>query len=79
MTAKLIDGTAIAKEVREAAAVEVAELVAAGYPPPGLATVLVGEDPASEVYVGMKQRTCKKLGMESFSYTLPADATQEAS
>ena len=77
MTAKLIDGTALVKEVREAVAAEVAALVAAGHPPPGLATVLVGEDPASEVYVGMKKRMCEKLGMKSFSYTLPADASQE--
>jgi 5,10-methylene-tetrahydrofolate dehydrogenase/methenyl tetrahydrofolate cyclohydrolase len=78
MTAKIISGTAIAKEVREKAAEEVAALVADGYPPPGLATVLVGVDPASEVYVGMKQRMCKRLGIESFGFTLPADASQEA-
>jgi methylenetetrahydrofolate dehydrogenase (NADP+)/methenyltetrahydrofolate cyclohydrolase len=77
MVAKIIDGTAIAKEVREKAAEDVAALVADGYPPPGLATVLVGTDPGSEVYVGMKQRMCKKLGIESFGYTLPADASQE--
>ena len=77
MTAKLIDGKAIAKEVRDAVAAEVAALVAAGHPAPGLATVLVGKDPASEVYVGMKQRMCKRLGMESYSYTLPADSSQE--
>jgi 5,10-methylene-tetrahydrofolate dehydrogenase/methenyl tetrahydrofolate cyclohydrolase len=77
MTANIIDGKAIAKEVREAVAAEVAALVAAGHPAPGLATVLVGEDPASEVYVGMKQRMCKRLGMESYSYTLPAEASQE--
>lgn len=77
MTAKIIDGTAIAKEVREKAAEDVAALVAAGYAPPGLATVLVGSDPASEVYVGMKQRMCARLGIESFGYTLPADASQE--
>jgi 5,10-methylene-tetrahydrofolate dehydrogenase/methenyl tetrahydrofolate cyclohydrolase len=77
MTAKLIDGKAIAKEVREKAAEDAAALVAQGYAPPGLATVLVGSDPASEVYVGMKQRMCKKLGIESFGYTLPADASQE--
>jgi methylenetetrahydrofolate dehydrogenase (NADP+) / methenyltetrahydrofolate cyclohydrolase len=76
MTAKLIDGKAIAKELREAVAADVAALKAAGHPPPGLATVLVGEDPASEVYVGMKKRMCERLGMESFSYTLPADASQ---
>jgi methylenetetrahydrofolate dehydrogenase (NADP+)/methenyltetrahydrofolate cyclohydrolase len=77
MTAKIIDGTAIAKEVREKAAEDVAALVAAGYAPPGLATVLVGSDPASEVYVGMKQRMCARLGIESFGYTLQPDASQE--
>jgi len=77
MTAKIIDGKAIAKEVRDKAAEDVAALLADGYAPPGLATVLVGSDPASEVYVGMKQRTCKRLGIESFGYTLPPDATQE--
>lgn len=77
MTAKIIDGTAIAKEIREKAAEDVAALIADGYPPPGLATVLVGANPASEVYVGMKQKMCAKLGIESFGHTLPADATQE--
>ncbi len=77
MSAKIIDGRAIAKKVRDQVAEEVAELIAQGYPPPGLATVLVGDDPASEVYVGMKQRMCKKLGMESYSYRLPAESTQE--
>ncbi len=77
MTAKIIDGKAIAKEVREQAKADVEALVAQGYPPPGLATVLIGADPASEVYVGMKQRMCKRLGIESFGHTLPADASQE--
>jgi methylenetetrahydrofolate dehydrogenase (NADP+) / methenyltetrahydrofolate cyclohydrolase len=44
---------------------------------PGLATVLVGEDPASATYVRSKQRTCEKLGIRSVGHTLPADATQE--
>ncbi|MBL7164346.1 MAG: bifunctional methylenetetrahydrofolate dehydrogenase/methenyltetrahydrofolate cyclohydrolase FolD [Anaerolineales bacterium] len=77
MTAKLIDGKAVAKKVREQAAADVADMVAKGYAPPGLTTVLVGVDPASEVYVGMKQRMCKKLGIESSGYTLPADSSQE--
>lgn len=77
MTAKKIDGKAIAKEVREEVKAIVAERTAAGKPKPGLATVLVGSDPASEVYVGMKKRMCEKLGMNSFSYTLEADASQE--
>ncbi|MBN1668608.1 MAG: bifunctional methylenetetrahydrofolate dehydrogenase/methenyltetrahydrofolate cyclohydrolase FolD [Anaerolineales bacterium] len=77
MTAKIIDGKAIAQEVREAVAAEVAALKTAGYPAPGLATVLVGENPASQVYVGMKQKACAQAGIESFGYTLPADASQE--
>lgn len=77
MTATLIDGKAIAAELREQVAADVAEMVAAGMPKPGLATVLVGENPASEVYVRMKQKACAKAGIESFGFTLPADATQE--
>ena len=77
MTAQLIDGTAIAKKVRDEVEEKVAARVAAGKSKPGLATVLVGENPASQVYVGMKKRMCEKLGMESFSHTLPADASQE--
>ncbi len=77
MTAKKIDGKAIAQEVREEVKATVAERIAAGKPKPGLATVLVGSDPASEVYVGMKKRMCERLGMNSFSHTLEADASQE--
>ena len=77
MTAKKIDGTAIAKELREEIKAKVAERTAAGKEKPGLATVLVGSDPASEVYVGMKKRMCERLGMASFSHTLPEDASQE--
>ena len=77
MSAQIIDGKAIGLKVREQVAEDVAEMVAEGYPPPGLATVLVGENPASEVYVRMKQRACAKAGIESFGYILPATATQE--
>ena len=77
MAAIIINGTAIAKEIREKAAEDTAALVADGYAPPGLATVLVGANPASEVYVGMKQRTCARLGIESFGRALPVDASQE--
>ncbi|OQX61845.1 MAG: bifunctional methylenetetrahydrofolate dehydrogenase/methenyltetrahydrofolate cyclohydrolase [Anaerolinea sp. 4484_236] len=77
MTAKIIDGKAVAKEVRDDVKAGVAARVAAGKPKPGLATVLIGADPASKVYVGMKQRMCERLGMESFFESLPADATQE--
>lgn len=77
MSAQIIDGKAIGLKVREQVAVDVTEMVAEGYAPPGLATVLVGENPASEVYVRMKQKACAKAGIESFGYTLPATATQE--
>lgn len=77
MTAKKIDGKAIAKALREEIKESVAARVAAGKPKPGLATVLVGTDPASEVYVGMKKRMCERLGMNSFAHTLPADASQK--
>jgi len=75
--AKIIDGKAIADEVRAEVARKVAERAEAGKPVPGLAAVLVGENPASQVYVRMKRKACEKAGIESFGYTLPADATQE--
>jgi len=77
MTAQIIDGKAIAKEVREEVKEKVAKRVAAGKPKPGLATVLVGERVDSMTYVRMKQKACADLGMNSFHRPLPADATQE--
>jgi methylenetetrahydrofolate dehydrogenase (NADP+) / methenyltetrahydrofolate cyclohydrolase len=76
MTAQLIDGKAIAEKVREDVAIEVSRLVEAGKPRPGLATVLVGDNPASKVYVGSKQKACAQAGIESFGHTLLATATQ---
>jgi methylenetetrahydrofolate dehydrogenase (NADP+)/methenyltetrahydrofolate cyclohydrolase len=73
MTAELIDGRAIAARVRAEVAAEVADWVQAGHPPPGLATVLVGEDPASAVYVGGKQRACAEAGIRGFDHRLAAD------
>lgn len=77
MTATIIDGKAIAEKVRLAAADEVAAMLAAGQPKPGLATVLVGDNPASQVYVSSKQKACAQIGMESYGFKLPATATQE--
>ena len=77
MTAKIIDGKATAAEVRQKVAEDVAEMVAAGKPNPGLATVLVGEDAPSQVYVRSKIRACEKAGIESFGYKLPDTATQQ--
>jgi methylenetetrahydrofolate dehydrogenase (NADP+)/methenyltetrahydrofolate cyclohydrolase len=74
--ATLIDGKAVAQGVRERVAREVAEFVAAHGRRPGLATVLVGEDPASAVYVGGKQRACEEVGIAGFDHRLPADSTQ---
>jgi methylenetetrahydrofolate dehydrogenase (NADP+)/methenyltetrahydrofolate cyclohydrolase len=76
MTAKIIDGKAIGQKVRQEVALEVVKMKEEGFAPPGLATVLVGENPASQVYVGMKQKACAELGMESYGYKLPETASQ---
>jgi 5,10-methylene-tetrahydrofolate dehydrogenase/methenyl tetrahydrofolate cyclohydrolase len=77
MTALLINGTEIAKQIRADVAKEVAERVSAGKPKPGLATVLVGDDPASHDYVRSKQKACAEAGINSFGHELPATATQQ--
>ena len=77
MTAELIDGKALAATVRERIADEVAQLREAHGWVPGLAAVLVGEDPASQVYVGMKHRDCLSVGMHSQQEHLAADIGQE--
>src|SRR5271155_5741487 len=77
MSATIIDGKAIAARVRGEVAGEVETFTAQTGRPPGLATVLVGEDPASAVYVGGKQRACKEVGMAPFDRRLPADASFE--
>lgn len=77
MTAKIIDGTAIAEDIRNEIAQEAARLAQEHNLVPGLATVLVGENPASQTYVRMKQRACESVGIRSFGHVLPADASQE--
>ena len=77
MSATIIDGRAIAARVREAVAREVEAFAAAVGRPPGLATVLVGEDPASAVYVGGKQRACAEVGITPFDRRLGAHASYE--
>jgi methylenetetrahydrofolate dehydrogenase (NADP+) / methenyltetrahydrofolate cyclohydrolase len=76
VVATTIDGKALAQRVRGRIADEVAALRADHAVVPGLATVLVGDDPASHVYVGMKERACRELGMESRRIDLPAETTQ---
>lgn len=77
MTAQLIDGTAIAAKVRAQVAEEAKALYEKTGKRPGLATVLVGENPASQAYVKSKRKACAELGMESFGHELPATSTQE--
>jgi methylenetetrahydrofolate dehydrogenase (NADP+)/methenyltetrahydrofolate cyclohydrolase len=77
MSATLIDGKAIAARVRAEVASEVEAFTAHTGRAPGLATVLVGDDPASAVYVGGKQRACLEVGMVPFDRRLPADSSFE--
>jgi 5,10-methylene-tetrahydrofolate dehydrogenase/methenyl tetrahydrofolate cyclohydrolase len=77
VTAAIIDGKAIAADLRARVAEGVRELESAGGLTPGLATVLVGEDPASETYVRMKRKKSAEVGIDSFAHQLPADSSQE--
>ena len=75
MRAKLIDGTAIAKEMRAELATEIATLAARGVTP-GLAVVLIGDNPASQVYVRMKGKACEEAGLYSETHRLPAETSE---
>lgn len=77
MSAQIIDGKAIAKNLRAKLHDIVAEKTAQGVRAPGLAVILVGADPASQVYVRNKRRACEEVGIVSFPYDLPAETTQE--
>ena len=70
MTAQLIDGKMIAQNIRHQIATRVADRKAAGKRAPGLAVILVGTDPASQVYVGSKRKACEEVGFTSKSYDL---------
>lgn len=76
MTAKIIDGVAIAQALRADVARQTAELAQNGKPQPGLATVLVGDNPASQSYVRSKTKACAEVGIASFGHELPATASQ---
>jgi 5,10-methylene-tetrahydrofolate dehydrogenase/methenyl tetrahydrofolate cyclohydrolase len=76
MTASIIDGKAISAKVRDEARARVEAMLAAGRRAPGLATVLVGADPASATYVRMKRRACEELGIRSLHHELPAESSQ---
>jgi methylenetetrahydrofolate dehydrogenase (NADP+)/methenyltetrahydrofolate cyclohydrolase len=77
MAAQLIDGRAVAARVRAQVAEEAKAFAAEHGRPPGLATVLIGEDPASAVYIGGKQKATKEVGMAGFDHRLPADVARE--
>jgi methylenetetrahydrofolate dehydrogenase (NADP+) / methenyltetrahydrofolate cyclohydrolase len=75
--ATIIDGKAVAARVREEVAADVARFVAEHGSRPGLATVLVGDDPASQIYVAGKHRACEEVGIASVGRELPADTSEE--
>ena len=77
MTARIIDGKALATEIRSALTARVARLNAAGHRP-GLAVILVGDDPASAIYVRNKALACEQVGIRSWVDRLPADAAEIA-
>ncbi|NML27279.1 bifunctional methylenetetrahydrofolate dehydrogenase/methenyltetrahydrofolate cyclohydrolase FolD [Zoogloea dura] len=75
MTARIIDGKALSKQLREGFKTRVSQLVSQGVQP-GLAVILVGDNPASRVYVGNKVKACEECGVRSFHIGLPADAPE---
>ncbi|MBU2711591.1 bifunctional methylenetetrahydrofolate dehydrogenase/methenyltetrahydrofolate cyclohydrolase FolD [Zooshikella harenae] len=78
MSGNIIDGRAIATQLIERIGQQVANLTAAGQRPPGLAVILVGEDPASQVYVNNKRRACEKAGIVSKAFDLPPETTEQS-
>ena len=76
MTAQLIDGKKIAREIRQEIRQQVDARSDQGIAQPGLAVILVGGDPASEIYVRNKRRGCEEAGILSLDYDLPADAPE---
>lgn len=77
MPAQILDGAAMAEKIRQQITQEVAQRLAEGKPAPGLATVLVGDNPASQVYVKSKHKACQQVGIRSMGYELPATASQQ--
>lgn len=78
MSAQIIDGTSVARDIRAHVCQGVEQVVASTGVAPGLATVLIGDDPASEVYVRNKRRLCLAAGMQDFHRHLPSDVSQES-
>jgi methylenetetrahydrofolate dehydrogenase (NADP+)/methenyltetrahydrofolate cyclohydrolase len=76
MSARIIDGKSIAASLRSDIKLRLAQNTSHGARTPGLAVILVGANPASQVYVRSKRKACEEVGIVSFSYDLPADTTQ---
>lgn len=77
MSAKLIDGKAIATAIRQELREKVQTITGSGGALPGLAVIIVGNDPASEVYVRNKRKACEEVGLKSFGYDLPASTSEQ--
>ncbi|MDO8897520.1 MAG: tetrahydrofolate dehydrogenase/cyclohydrolase catalytic domain-containing protein, partial [Bacteroidales bacterium] len=77
MSAKIIDGKAIAEKIKKEIALEVAAMIDADLKAPHLAAILVGNDPASETYVASKEKACHAVGITSTTYRLPASTSEQ--
>jgi methylenetetrahydrofolate dehydrogenase (NADP+)/methenyltetrahydrofolate cyclohydrolase len=77
MPAQIIDGKKVAAKVREKVKTRIAQSLAQGHKPPGLAVVLVGADPASQVYVRTKRKACAQTGIRSLEHDLPASTSED--
>jgi len=77
MTAQIISGTQLASQIKSNVAQQISQYVAQGKRAPGLAVILVGADPASQVYVGSKRKSCAEIGIVSKSYDLPETTTEQ--
>ncbi len=76
MSARILDGNAIARSIRHGIAAKVGERSARGLRPPGLAVLLVGDDPGSAIYVRLKRRDCEQVGFKADVHQLPADTSE---
>lgn len=77
MVAKVISGTELSKKIKQEVAQKIQQYVSQGYRPAGLAVILVGADPASQVYVQSKRKSCEEIGFYSKSYDLPESTSQQ--
>ena len=77
MTAKIIDGVAVARKIRDECNERVQRILAHGGTPPGLAVIMVGSNPASQIYVRNKIRACANVGIKSFRFDYPPDVDQD--